>query len=121
MAKSVGTDAITVVVNKIKANTAAIETNRQALQVLNGNGAGSVSKAVTDAIASVVDGAPEAFDTLKEFADWVENDTTGAAAMANQLVSAQSSITSINQSIANLQAGSGVEFFTTEEANAWFA
>lgn len=121
MAKSVGSDAIAVVVNKIKANTSAIETNRQALQTLNGTGAGSVSKAVTDGIASVVDGAPATFDTLKEIADWIESDTTGAAAMANQLTSVQSSITTINQSITNLQAGGGVEFFTTAEADAWFA
>ena len=121
MAKSVGQDAVTVIVNKIKANTAAIETNRTALQTLNGTGAGSVSKAVSDGIASVVDNAPATFDTLKEVADWIENDTTGAAAMAGQIASVQSSITTINQSITNLQAGGGVEFFTTAEANAWFA
>lgn len=121
MAKAVGQDAAVVFANKIKANTAAIETNRQALQTLNGTGAGSVSKAVTDGIAQVLNGAPETFDTLKEVADWIENDTTGAAAMAQQIAQNQSSITTINQSIQNLQAGGAVEFFTTEEANAWFA
>ena len=38
-------------------------------------------KIVADAIAAVVDGAESDFDTLKEVADWIRNDTTGAAAL----------------------------------------
>ena len=38
--------------------------------------------AISTAIATVVDSAPEAFDTLKEIADWIEDDVSGAAAMA---------------------------------------
>ena len=38
--------------------------------------------AISTAIATVVDSAPEAFDTLKEIADWIEDDQSGAAAMA---------------------------------------
>lgn len=53
-----------------------------AVEVLNGEGDGSVKKAVDDAIASIVDSAPEAFDTLKEVADWIADDESGAAAMA---------------------------------------
>lgn len=33
-------------------------------------------------IAKIVDNAPENFDTLKEIADWIKNDTTGSAQMA---------------------------------------
>lgn len=36
---------------------------------------------VADAIAAVVAGAESDFDTLKEVADWINNDTTGAAAL----------------------------------------
>lgn len=36
---------------------------------------------VSQAVASVVDAAPEAFDTLKEIADWISDDKTGAAAL----------------------------------------
>ena len=36
-------------------------------------------------VAKIVANAPEQFDTLKEIADWIENDTTGAAAMANDI------------------------------------
>ena len=40
------------------------------------------TNAISIAIATVVDSAPEAFDTLKEIADWIEDDQSGAAAMA---------------------------------------
>lgn len=68
-------------------NTAAgnlevrVKANEDAIGVLNGEGEGSVKKSVADAIASVVASAPEDFDTLKEVADWIGSDTTGAAQM----------------------------------------
>lgn len=37
---------------------------------------------IADAISAVKDSAPEAFDTLKEIADWIGDDQSGAAAMA---------------------------------------
>ena len=39
------------------------------------------NKLVADAIAAVVAGAESEFDTLKEVADWINSDTTGAAAL----------------------------------------
>lgn len=59
-----------------------VGVNENAIDVLNGTGAGSVSKSISDAIDAVVDGAPDTFDTLKELADWIADDQTGAAAMA---------------------------------------
>lgn len=60
--------------NRISANESAIET-------LNGSAStpGSVAYQVSEGIAGVIDGAPEAFDTLKEIATWIGEDTTGAA------------------------------------------
>ena len=58
-----------------------VEAVEGAITVLNGDGDGSVNKKVADAIAGVVASAPEDFDTLKEVADWIANDTTGAAKM----------------------------------------
>lgn len=62
-----------------------VKTNEDAIGVLNGEGEGSVKKAVADGIASVVADANADFDTLKEVADWIANDTTGAAAMQNAI------------------------------------
>jgi hypothetical protein len=42
-------------------------------------------KKVNDRISTLIDGAPEAFDTLKEIADWIANDETGAVALANAI------------------------------------
>lgn len=62
-----------------------VKANEDAIGVLNGEGEGSVKKAVADGIASVVADANADFDTLKEVADWIANDTTGAAAMQNAI------------------------------------
>lgn len=40
-------------------------------------------------VAKVVAGADASFDTLKEIADWILNDTTGAADMANDIAALQ--------------------------------
>lgn len=58
-----------------------VAANEGAIEVLNGEGEGSVKKQVADAVAGVVASAPEDFDTLKEVADWIASDTTGAAKM----------------------------------------
>lgn len=64
---------------------ADIKKNTDAISTLNGTGEGSVTKAVADGIAKVVAEAPEDFDTLKEIADWIANDTTGSVKMANDI------------------------------------
>lgn len=61
--------------------TSAEQTNAAAIAVLNGTGAGSVSRAVSDGIASVISGAPQSLDTLKEIADWIDGHADDAAAM----------------------------------------
>lgn len=45
----------------------------------------SVRTVSAEEVAKVVAGASTSFDTLKEIADWIENDTTGAAKMANDI------------------------------------
>lgn len=44
-------------------------------------GTSGIDTAISSAIAAVVNGAPETFDTLKEISDWITADTTGAAAI----------------------------------------
>ena len=65
----------------ISALDGRVAANEGAIEKLNGEGEGSVKKAVADAVAGVVASAPEDFDTLKEVADWIASDTTGAAKM----------------------------------------
>ena len=76
-------------------NKAAHEANAAAIEVLNGAAdvAGSVANtanAVAAAkVAEIVANADADFDTLKEIADWILNDTTGAADMANDIAALQ--------------------------------
>ena len=51
----------------------------------DGTSSGSIDEKIATEIAKVVANAPEDFDTLKEIADWINNDTTGAAKMANDI------------------------------------
>lgn len=64
-----------------------IKANTDAIAILNGESTvdGSVKKTVAAEIAKVVADAPEDFDTLKEIADWISNDTTNATKMANDI------------------------------------
>lgn len=71
---------------------ASIKSNADAIAILNGvtaESTGDTGKSVrtitAEEIAKVVAGAPADFDTLKEVADWIANDTTGAAAMQSDI------------------------------------
>ena len=76
-------------------NADAIADNVAAIAILNGDAAtaGSVANTAAAAaaleVAKVVADADANFDTLKEIADWILNDTTGAADMANDIAALQ--------------------------------
>lgn len=63
---------------------AAVAALQSLIDILNSdsNVDGSVKKTVADAVARVVAGAPEDLDTLREIADYIASDKTGAAQMA---------------------------------------
>lgn len=66
-----------------------ITANTDAISILNGSGTGSVTdtaqKQAALEVAKIVADAPEAYDTLKEIADYITSDTTGAAQMASDI------------------------------------
>lgn len=64
---------------------AAEQTNADAIEILNGEGEGSVRKIVADAIAEIVGEAPESLDTLKEISDWIINHVDGASEINTEL------------------------------------
>lgn len=45
----------------------------------------SVRTVASEEVAKIVAGADKSYDTLKEIADWIVSDTTGAAKMANDI------------------------------------
>ena len=80
------TDGLVEEINGVNEGLAGrVAANEGAIEKLNGEGDGSVKKQVAEAIAGVVASAPEDFDTLKEVADWIASDTTGAAKMQSDI------------------------------------
>lgn len=82
-----------------------ISENKNAITILNGTGEGSVHKSVSDAITSVINGAPEQFDTLKEIADYIASDTTNAAQMSSDVSDLKKSVNALGKT--NVVACSG--------------
>lgn len=68
-----------------------ITANKKAIDVLNGDATteGSVKKQVADAVANLVDGADESFDTLKEIAEWIAEGGDAANDAASLIVRVQ--------------------------------
>ena len=64
---------------------AKAESNQVRINILEGTGDGSIQKMIDASIAQVIDKTPETFDTLKELADWIDDDKTGAANMSTAI------------------------------------
>lgn len=62
-----------------------IKDNETAITILKGNGEGSVSKAVSDAVSTLIDGAPDTFDTFKEISAWITEHGEDATAMTTAI------------------------------------
>lgn len=91
--------------NTLAQNDTALDTqvkkNADAIGVLNGTGAGSVTKTVSDAVAKVVANAPKNFDTLKEISDQISTHTNSAATMNSQITTNKEGIATLNTNLAN--------------------
>lgn len=60
---------------------------------VTGDDAKSVRTISAEEVAKIVAGADQSYDTLKEIADWIMNDTTGAAKMANDIADLKTKLT----------------------------
>lgn len=82
-----------------------INSQGDAIELLNGNAetVGSVANTATTIaaakVAEIVANADADFDTLKEIADWILNDTTGAADMANDIAALQGQMAGIDTTV----------------------
>lgn len=93
----------------IEGHTTNITSLDDRLDILQGNAdiPGSVANQVKSAINAVVNGAGEAFDTLKEVADWLTNDQTGTAAIINRVASLEADNTANQSAISGLNTNVG--------------
>ena len=89
----------------IGTNATNIQTNADAIALLNNTAdvAGSVAHTANAAaaakVAEIVANADADFDTLKEIADWILNDTTGAANMANDIAALEAKMVGIEDTV----------------------
>ena len=84
---------------------ASIKANTDAIDILNGTGDGSVDKKVADAVAGILNGAPEAYDTLKEISDWISTHGASAAEMNTQINTNKTDIANLVKLVGSLPAG----------------
>lgn len=84
---------------------ARVSANETAIGVLNGDGVGSVKKSVADAVAAIVNDAPEAYDTLKEISDWISGHETDAAGMNTAIKQNKADIADLAALIGKLPEG----------------
>lgn len=108
-------------------NAEAISANTDAITILNGDAetTGSVINTATVVaaaeVAKIVADANADFDTLKEIADWILNDTTGAADMANRISALQTLVgdEAVATQIANAIAAENLDQYAlASELNA---
>ena len=82
-----------------------IQDNADAIAVLNGDAdtTGSVANTAVQAaaakVAEVVANADADFDTLKEIADWILNDTIGATQMSNAISALQNKMDGVEETV----------------------
>ena len=86
----------------------------------------SVRTVANEEVAKVIGEAPEAFDTLKEIADWISSDSAGTEALINRVAVAESGITEMNTIIESLSNSSHthenkdvLDEITVEKVAAW--
>lgn len=105
----------------IEANEGAIADNTAAIALLNDAATveGSVAHTVATEIAAIVAGADADFDTLKEIADWITNDTTGAAGMANDIQALENKLAGVDTTVVDTIATKIDEALKVDGANKY--
>lgn len=81
-------ERITLVVKEIGKDIKALKGRVSTLETSGTGGTvdeSVITTKVNEEIAKVVDGAPDTFNTLKEIANYIETDKTGASAMATSI------------------------------------
>ena len=86
-----------------------------AIEKLNGEKTeeGSVQYIAAAAVAEIVADAHEDYDTLKEIADWIRNDTTGAASMANDINAVKGKLDGIDGKVTEYVTGALSNYATS--------
>ena len=79
---------------------ALIQGNTDAITALVGEDANMSARAIAAAeVAKIVADADASFDTLKEIADWIMSDTTGAASMTADIAALEAKLAGVDETV----------------------
>ena len=79
---------------------ALIKGNADAITALVGEDANMSARAIAAAeVAKIVADADASFDTLKEIADWIMSDTTGAASMTADIAALEAKLAGVDKTV----------------------
>lgn len=84
----------------------SVTTNTNDIATLKGDA--TTEGSVAYQIAQIVAGADGSFDTLKEIADWIQNDSTGAAKMSSDISLNKASIEALEALVGNSSVASQI-------------
>lgn len=77
-----------------------IQDNADAIAALVGEDTNMSARAIAAAeVAKIVAGADASFDTLKEIADWIMSDTTGAASMTADITALEAKLAGVDETV----------------------
>lgn len=98
-------DELVKIAEKDKAQDENLEVLNKAVEILNGDKdvEGSVDQKINSAVADLINGAPEALDTLKEIADWIADDETGTTALVNRVTKNEEDIEALQEADVELK------------------
>ena len=80
-----------------------IQENIDSLNVLKGDGEGSVLKTVNDEIEKILNESPDAFDTLKEISDWIDDHENRNGHMPLSIQKNKEAIAALSENMDNLE------------------
>ena len=102
-----------------------VYAQKEVLETLVGEDSGKTARDIaSEEIAKIVASADSSFDTLKEIADWITNDTEGAASMANDIAelksfSADTRLESLETSAHTHGNKDVIDGISAEQVSAW--
>ena len=102
-----------------------VYAQKEVLETLVGEDSGKTARDIaSEEIAKIVASADSSFDTLKEIADWITNDTEGAASMANDIAelksfSADTRLESLETSAHTHENKGVIDGISAEQVSAW--
>ena len=94
---------------------------QEAIGTLNGEATieGSIKKQVADAVAGIVNGAPESYNTLKEMSDWISTHTNDASTMNSAILQNSNDINALEEDSHNHDNKNTLDGITSDAVALW--